>query len=175
MWEPIKGYEGLYEVSDKGLVRSLDRIVPCGKGRVHGCKGRILTGKSNGKGYLFVALAKNGKLKKHYIHRIVAEAFVENPDNFPIVNHKDENPANNEAGNLEWCTHKYNVNYGECRQKIVRKQSKRVVQIFSDGTEKEWESTHEAERITGINHSNISACCRGIVKTAGKCVWRYVI
>ena len=175
MWRPIKGYEGLYEVSDKGLIRSFDRIIPCGKGRIHNHKGKLLTGKSNGKGYLFVLLSKNGRLKKYYIHRIVAETFIENPHNYPIINHKDENRANNEADNLEWCTYKYNSNYGNCRQKISMRQCKKVIQIFCDGTEKEWSSAREAEKVTGINHSNISACCRGIVKTAGKCAWRFAV
>lgn len=176
MWKTIKGYENLYEISDKGEVRSFDRTLPCGHNSTHMLKGKILTPCNNGKGYLHIYLIKDGKSKKFYVHRLVADAFLENPNNYPCVNHKDENRSNNDVSNLEWCTHLYNSNYGRCRQKISEKATKiPVIQILSDGTEVRYESTHYAEKCTHINHSNITSCCKGRTKTAGGFVWRYAI
>lgn len=105
-WKPVVGYEGLYEVSSLGRVRSLDRFYY----RLH--KGKVLSPTKDRYGYLTVTLNCNGKSKTIKIHRLVAQAFIENPDNLPQVNHKDENPSNNNVDNLEWCTAKYNNNYG---------------------------------------------------------------
>lgn len=176
MWKTIKGYEGLYEISDKGEVRSFDRVLPCGHNSSHIRKGKILTPCGNGKGYLQIYLIKDGKAKKFYIHRLVAEAFIDNPNNYPIINHKDENRSNNEASNLEWCNHLYNSNYGHCRQKISDSHNKKpVIQVLPDGTEVRYESSHYAERCTQINHSSIVKCCKGRAKTAGGFAWRYAV
>ena len=130
MWKTIKGYEGLYEISDKGEVRSFDRILPCGHNSSHIRKGKILTPCGNGKGYLQIYLIKDGKAKKYYIHRLVAEAFIDNPNNYPIINHKDENRSNNEVSNLEWCTHLDNVRHA-IRTGLIEKVCKieRTVEI----------------------------------------------
>lgn len=98
-FRPIKGYEGLYEVSNLGNVRNVKT-------------GRILKSFDNKRGYLTIRLSKNGKSSKFYIHRLVAEAFISNPNNYPVINHKDEIKTNNSIDNLEWCTQKYNINYG---------------------------------------------------------------
>lgn len=109
-WKDIKGYEGLYQVSNLGRVRSLSRYV---KHRtIYILKGKLLKQRTRGKGYLAVTLCKNSKLKHYYVHRLVAEAFIPNPNNLPQVNHKDENKSNNCVDNLEWCDDKYNTNYG---------------------------------------------------------------
>ena len=108
IWKPVVGYEGLYEVSSLGRVRSLDRY----DGRNHFIKGRILKLNDGGRGYLDVQLCSNGKVKHHLVHRMVAESFIQNPDNLPQVNHRDENPSNDNVDNLEWCDAKYNINYG---------------------------------------------------------------
>lgn len=102
-WLPIKGYEGLYEVSNTGKVRSLDRMVRNSSG--NGTKlspGKILKQSDVGNGYLRVDLCKNGEIKHFAVHRLVASSFVKNPENLPMVNHKDENKENNSAENLEW-------------------------------------------------------------------------
>ena len=106
IWRPIEGYEGLYEVSNLGRVRSLDRFFY----RLH--KGKVLSPTKDRYGYLTVTLNYNGKSKTIKIHRLVAQAFLPNPDNLPQVNHKDEVKSNNCVDNLEWCSAKYNVNFG---------------------------------------------------------------
>lgn len=112
IWRPVVGYEGLYEVSSYGRVRSVDRYVKAcyEKYRLH--KGKILSPGKDKDGYLFVVLSCNGKHKTITIHRLVSQAFIPNPDDLPIINHKDEVKTNNSVDNLEWCTAKYNANYG---------------------------------------------------------------
>ena len=108
IWRPVVGYEGLYEVSSYGRVRSLDKYDSRNRFR----KGRILTLYTETGGYLRAHLSSNGKAKHHSVHRLVAEAFIPNPDNLPEINHIDEDKINNRADNLEFCNRKYNVNYG---------------------------------------------------------------
>lgn len=109
IWKPIKGFEGSYEVSNYGNVRSLDRMVKCLNGYEHR-NGKMLKPHKNKKGYMSVSLGKNNQ---KLVHRLVAEAFVPNPDNLPIINHIDENPSNNFSSNLEWCDYSYNNSYGD--------------------------------------------------------------
>ena len=107
IWKDIKNYEGLYQVSNIGRVRSLYTTQ---FGVLHK-RIRILTPTDNGNGYLIISLSKNKKRKKKYIHRLVAEAFINNDKNYKIINHIDKNKQNNNVNNLEWCTQKYNVLY----------------------------------------------------------------
>lgn len=117
-WRPIEGYEGLYEVSNTGRVRSVDRYVKS-KGESYWLrKGKMLSPGKDTYGYLFVILTCNGKRKAINVHRLVAKAFIENPDNLPQVNHKDEVKSNNCVENLEWCTAKYNNKYGSRKDKV---------------------------------------------------------
>ena len=108
-WRPVVGYEGLYEVSSYGRVRSVDRYVKVGYGSYRLHKGKVLSPAKNKYGYLAVNLQAGNRCN---IHRLVAEAFIPNPDNLPQVNHKDEDKTNNSVDNLEWCSRKYNCNYG---------------------------------------------------------------
>ena len=110
IWRPVVGYEGLYEVSSLGRVRSLDRYVKSKSYRLH--KGKILSPAKDTTGYLKVVLSCNGKSKTIKVHRLVAIAFLYNPDNLPEVNHLDEDKTNNRVDNLEFCNRKYNCNYG---------------------------------------------------------------
>lgn len=107
-WRPVIGYEGLYEVSSYGRVRSLDKYDSMNRF----LRGRILRLFTDGLGYLRAQLYSNSKRKSFLVHRLVAQAFIPNPDNLPQVNHIDENPSNDNVDNLEWCDGKYNVNYG---------------------------------------------------------------
>lgn len=104
-WRPIKDYEGLYEVSDKGNVKSIERIIiESSTGKKRPIRERLVNFGDNGNGYKFCYLWKNNKSKRFYIHRLVAETFIPNPNNLPQVNHKDLNKDNNSIENLEWVT-----------------------------------------------------------------------
>lgn len=108
IWKPVVGYEGLYEVSSYGRVKSLCKYDSRNRFR----DGRIIRLFTDGLGYLRAQLYSNSKRKSFLVHRLVAQAFIPNPDNLPQVNHRDENPSNDNVDNLEWCDGKYNVNYG---------------------------------------------------------------
>lgn len=110
-WRQIPGYEGLYEVSSYGRVRSLDRYVKSSYGAYRLHKGKVLSSGIRPDGYLIVCLQE----RMFRVHRLVAEVFIPNPDNLPQVNHKDEDKTNNNVDNLEWCDAKYNNNYGTAR------------------------------------------------------------
>lgn len=109
MWKSIKGYEGYYEVSDKGKVRSLDRTIAYPDGHVQHLKGKNLHFTKVNSGYLQVVLNKEGKKKRYYVHRLVGSAFLDNPNNFSDINHKDYNKENNCYENLEWMSHMDNL------------------------------------------------------------------
>ena len=163
IWCPIKGYEGFYGVSDKGRVRSLKSG-----------KERILKPGSDKDGYLQVGLYKNGEKKMCKVHRLVAQTFIPNPDNLPQVNHKDEDKENNSVHNLEWCSSKYNANFGTRTKKISIKISKPVLQYTKSGEfVREWKSTRAVERNLGYFHSYISNCCNGIHKSAYGYIWKF--
>ena len=121
-WKSIPGYEGLYEVSSYGRVRSVDRYVKYLNGMIHLHKGKMLSPGIRSDGYLQVSLCCNGKYKTISIHRLVAQAFLPNPYNLPMINHKDEVKTNNSADNLEWCTVKYNSNY----KGVLKRRSQRM-------------------------------------------------
>jgi len=117
----------------------------------------------------------SGKRKAFLVHRLVCEAFHENPNNKPCVNHIDENKANNVASNLEWCTVKENINHGTRTARMAKARSKPVGQYTLDGKLiKVWQSTMEIQRQLGFNRGNISAVARGERKTANGYVWKYI-
>ena len=125
IWKPVKGFEGYYEVSNLGRVRSVDRIVyDTVRNRYRLLKGKVLTERDNGNGYKGVMFCKEHKLCQKYIHILVAEAFLDNPDHLPQVNHKDENKANNTVDNLEWCTSYYNNEYGTRKERWYKTRIK---------------------------------------------------
>lgn len=139
--KPIKGYEGHYEVDQFGRVYSVDRIVHVNdNGREYDkpLKGKRMKQSVHTKGYKTVPLTKDGKTTTHYVHRLVAEAFIPNPSNLPFINHKDEDKTNNFVENLEWCTEQYNATYGKAREKQAkklrgRKHSEEHKQKISEG------------------------------------------
>lgn len=108
---PVAGYEGIYEVSDTGLVRSLDRAISLPDGIRRRIKGKQLSAKRSRDGYLFVSLSKDGLVKTYYIHRLVATAYIPNPNELLEVNHLDGVKTNNVVTNLDWCTHSDNVRH----------------------------------------------------------------
>lgn len=121
-WKDIQGYEGLYQVSNKGRVRSIDRVIKHYP-KDYFQKGRVLKSALSKNGYPMVILVNHNERKTRNVHRLVAETFIVNPNNFPEVNHKDEDKTNNSVENLEWCTRKYNANYGT-RNMRIRKTRK---------------------------------------------------
>ena len=105
IWKDIKNYEGIYQINNFGKIKSAYK-----KG--NNCNNKILKVSYTYNGYERVGLSKNNKTKKYLVHRLVAETFIPNPNNYPCINHKDENKQNNNINNLEWCTRSYNINYG---------------------------------------------------------------
>ena len=167
IWRDVVGYEGLYQVSDKGDVKSLPKVKHNGKG-YYKTQEKILKPGKRGRGnakYNFVVLTDGIVEKSVSVHRLVADAFLENPQNFPEVNHKDENTLNNNLSNLEWCTRQYNIDYSK---------SEKISQ-YAIGGEKlaEYKSISVAAKMTGISRTAINNSLTGWSKTAGGYIWKY--
>lgn len=168
IWRDVVGFEGHYQVSNLGNVRSLNykrqkyiRLLKPGK-EIYG--------------YLFVTLY-SGHCQMHHkkVHRLVAEAFIPNPNNLPEVNHKDEDKQNNVVDNLEWCTSKYNINYGTGHDKTVKAALENqafTVRCLDDN--KWYRSARDAAKDKNTHHSNILRCCRGERYTAGGYHWEFI-
>lgn len=178
-WKDIEGYEGLYQVSSMGRVKSLKRTCNIKGGGKRTVGERILKPDATEYGYLRVNLYTGGKQKKFRVHRLVAYAFVPNPEGKPEINHRDEDKTNNSAANLEWCTREENMNYGTIRERIGKKTaqalSKPVGQYTIDGKLlKLWPSATIAGRQTGFDKSRISKTANGKCKTHKGFVWKYI-
>lgn len=175
-WKGVRGYEGLYEVSDLGRVRSLGRTVPSKNGSTQRKKKRILTQEINADGYCRIRLIDAcGKSKHYQVHRLVLETFT--GPSTKQVNHKNEIKADNRLQNLEYCTPKENCNYGMRNKKISEKlmgvHSRGVVQMSKSGDViRSFSSRTEAERETGVDAVNIGRCCSGLRSSAGGYLWR---
>lgn len=176
IWKPIPGYEGLYEVSNKGRVKSLERDIIDKNGKKYHRKERILKSLPDGNGYFQVCLHDNkGESKRLRVHRLVAEAFIPNPDNKSQINHKNEIKTDNCIDNLEWVTAKENSNYGTHNERVAKAGYRSVAQYTEDGNlVKVWSSLKRAGCSLGICYQNISAAARGVYKTSGGFVWKYV-
>lgn len=202
IWKDIEGYEGLYQVSNFGRVKSL-----------YFGKEKILKQSKHKDEYLQVSLSRNGKKKTFTIHKLVALAFIPNPDNLLEVNHKDENKQNNHIENLEFCNHTYNINYGTCKKRISKahkgkkhleetkqklrkpkseehkqkirkaqkgkpnyKRRKPIQQYTKDNVFiKEWDSAKSVSKELNIYASAITSCCRGTINSAYGFIWKYKI
>ena len=151
-------YRNLYQVSNLGKVRSL------GNGMTHNSKMKVLKTCILSTGYAQVKLCKNGKTKHFSIHRLVAHMFIENPNNYTIVNHKDENRNNNNVNNLEWCTHEYNMNYGNIKKK---QREKLLGRKFTDLHRKKL-SERKGIKIVGVNIDDNNTIIFKSAKEAGE-------
>ena len=188
IWKDIKDYEGLYQVSNLGRVKNLY------DGRHKKFREKILQQQKTKKSYLVVTLQKEKVRKQFFVHRLVAQTFLPNPNNLPEVNHKSEIKTQNNVENLEWCNNDYNIHYGtgiirgsenrkgktlkeETKKKIGESLSKAILQINKDTDViiKEWSSMAEIKRELGYNQSNISKCCNGKLRnnTSYGYKWQY--
>lgn len=173
IWKPIplEEYVGFYEISSLGRVRSVDRLLNC-NGGVRLYKGQILKPAVTNCGYNQITLCKNQKLHTFRLCRLVAKAFVPNPNNFPCVNHKDECKTNDVYTNLEWVDYKTNNNYGSRNERIGNKQSRKRVRCIETG--EEFPSLSSIQRTLGYSHNDISMVCRGLHQTAYGHHWEFI-
>lgn len=172
IWKDILGYEGLYQISNLGRVKSLARYDAIGRK----VRGRILKCQSNPDGYLNITIGRGENKKTFLVHRLVAMHFVPNPLNLPEINHKDVNVTNNKANNLEWCDRIYNAKYDNAHLKTAEKNKKPVIQMDLEGNAiKKWNSIKEAGMAVNIPDTNIKACCKKqkYRHTAGGYKWKY--
>lgn len=184
IWKDIEGYECKYQVSNLGRIKSLNYNR---EKQIKILKPHIDCG-----GYLRVGLRKEGKEKIYKMHRLVAQAFLPNPNNYPQINHKDEDKTNNCVSNLEWCTPKYNSNYGTRNERLKGKlivnnyksmlgkfgkdnpNSKPINQYDLEGNFiREWDSTMDVKRELGYCQSSINSCVNGKLKTSYGYIWKY--
>lgn len=185
IWKDIPGYEGFYEVSTYGNVRSVERKITY---KVYNklvsktLPSVILQGKPSKNGYPIIHLSKHGYTKPFYIHRLVAEAFIDNPNGFRYINHKDEIKYNNYVGNIEWCTQQYNLTYGTAIERIIAKTRNKsgnpiAVKCYDINHNYlcTYPSMNEARRKLGIATFIISSICSGTRKTPDSQghYWRY--
>lgn len=174
VWKDIVGYEGIYQISNTGKVKRL--AGSCYTAHTD----RIVTATNNGTGYFKVVLSKNNTKKQFLVHRLVAQVFIPNPNNYEFVNHKDENKKNNNVENLEWCTKSYNsiyyLNFDPKRKqeygkrfagkspmikRVPRKYFHKVIQKAKDGNTIEvYENLSQASIKTGIKIGDITRACR---------------
>lgn len=186
IWKDIKEYEGLYQVSNLGNIKSLNRTIE-NKGSIGGKyrikeKNRAQTISKTG--YYICTLYKKGKGRTFKVHRLIAEAFIDNPDNLPIINHKDGNKLNNLIDNLEWCDYSHN-NKEAYKQGLKEKNLKWIIECnkrkrkkvnqydLNNNLIKQYKSIHEAENETKVHHINIIKVCKGQRITAGGYKWKY--
>ena len=165
IWKDIAGYESLYQVSNLGRVKSLRRLTKCRGGSYGVVKEKILK-KSLNNGYEIVSFIKDNRHKTYSVHRLVALAFIANPYNLPQINHKDEFKSNNIAKNLEWCTHRYNINYGSFQKNKAKSNSKKTYKTSIDGEILgAYDSLKEAATANAERSGSVSNCIGGRVKT----------
>lgn len=177
IWKDACGFEESYQVSNLGRVRSKNRIIRfCrnSKKETRFQKGKLMKTRLDKDGYVIVSLqTTNGKSKTIRVHRLVLNTFSNNKNKLPCVNNKDENKENNCLSNLEYCTHKYNSNYGTC---IKRKSEHKKIPIIQYDKEmnfiKEWDSATDASVKLGMDNSSISACVRGKLKSFHGYIWQ---
>ncbi len=177
IWKDIDGYEGYYQVSNLGNVKSVDRYIksPLNNQESVLRKGKQIKTNINKKnGYIYVCFYKENTQTSKRVHRLVAKAFLPNPDNLPQVNHIDGNKQNNNVNNLEWCSQLENIQHAN-KNGLINHYKRRVIQLDKDlNLIREWESITEASKELKIERANITACCNGKLKRAGGYVWKYL-
>ena len=178
VWKDIKDYEGLYQVSNFGRIKSLERYKNCHSKKVL-VKEKLLSGhtrRPNTNDYLNVVLSKNGECKRYAIHRLVAQEFIDNPDGKPQVNHIDGNKQNNRADNLEWCTNKENCIHAVKNGLFRKKKNKKIIQLSLRGEKlKVWDTLAEIQDELGIDKRLVHRCCNHYenTKKAKGFIWKF--
>lgn len=183
-WKFIDGYSGHFKINKNGHIRSVDRVIELKNGGFRKLRSRSISTRKNSDGYTIVNLSLNGAVKVYRLHRLLATAFIPNPKNLPIINHKNGKRSDNRLINLEWSTQKENVLHGfmvlgrkgSSAGKFGRlhHRSKPVAQINSDGEIiMRYECARETEKY-GFHQGHVSACCRGVNKTHAGYKWEYV-
>ena len=161
IWKDIKDYEGLYQVSNLGRVKRITT-------------GRVLKPLKHANGYLMVKLSKNSIVYTKTVHRLVAEAFIPNPEHKSEINHIDENKTNNNVSNLEWMTRKENINHGTRTERMSKTQSIPIIAInIKTGESKEFYGARECARQLGLTHGNITSVLKGRYKQTGGYTFKY--
>ena len=178
-WKPIKNFEGLYEVSNMGRLRSVykykNTIVRSGSSAIIPVRPKLLYLNKTRSGYYHVILYKESKRYEYSVHRLVALHFCEGYKRGYVVNHKDEDPSNNRADNLEWCTALYNRRYGTATQRIAESNWRKVAQYDLAGNlVATYNSAKEAAKATGYNYISLCGWCRGAHAPKNKYRWSYI-
>lgn len=172
IWKDIKEYQGKYQVSNLGKIRTLIKWDLNKRKYIATIKNIKL--REDKDGYILVDLHKNNKTKTFKVHRLVAEAFISNSNNYPQINHKNEIKNDNRVENLEWCSNEYNAVYGTKVQRTAEKHKKHILKYDLKGNFiKEYNSLKEASIDNNVFFTNISAVCRGKQKTAYGFIWKY--
>lgn len=182
-WKPVLDYEGLYSVSNTGLVRSETRRVVSKRGIPRVLRGRNLVLRKNRSGYYIVFLSSKGIVRPYQVHRLVCSAFLKNTNNLPCVNHKNGIRCDNRVENLEWCSYSENnrhafrvlgrINPMQGRYEDKNPRAKPVLQVLEDGNIREYSCAVRAAKENNMSAHNITAVCRGEQHTAGGFVWKW--
>lgn len=183
IWKDVKGYEDLYQISNEGRLRSLDKMVLCRNGHRRKVPGRILKPRILSNGYIQYMLSEDGIKKYFYAHRLVAIAFIPNGEGLPEINHRNEIKTDNRVENLEWCNSSYNNRYGtkierqntNTNRDYTKNNMRKVNQYALDGQLiAQYEGIRIASKVTGIPEQSISKCCRKIMHQTHGFKWGYV-
>ena len=183
IWKDIKSYEGLYQISNTGKIKSLERYKD-NHSKKQLVKEKIRKQIISKTGYYTCMLNKNGKIKLFKVHRLIAEAFIPNPNNYPIINHKDGNKLNNDISNLEWCN--YSHNGKEAYRLGLIKNNTYGIKKYNNSLKikvnqydlkgnfiKKWKCISDIQKELNYATTNICRCCKGTYKTAYGYIWKY--